>query len=227
MKQLEDEYVAKMRAARMGPNAGLEERLAIYRAEIEEQAAAEVARQAGPCHPPCQLQCRFASRTSRPLVLFSLQGMLTVARCGVAESVSFCVLLGRRWSASARWRWRLPGWTRPARRGGSWRASGWSWTACTGSAWPSCGPGRRRCWTSCGGSRWEGLAWTRTGWNGCCMEWVEGRQGQLGSWAQGYGWLWEGRAEVYAGCGGGRWEVLAVTTRPCAVFAWSALVNSN
>lgn len=55
MKQLEDEYAAKMRAARIGPNAGLEERLAIYRAEIEEQAAAEVARQAGPCPLPCML----------------------------------------------------------------------------------------------------------------------------------------------------------------------------
>ncbi|KAG2494257.1 hypothetical protein HYH03_007612 [Edaphochlamys debaryana] len=45
LKQLEDEYQAKLRDARLSPNAGLEERLAIYRQEIEEQAAAEVARQ--------------------------------------------------------------------------------------------------------------------------------------------------------------------------------------
>ncbi|KXZ50853.1 hypothetical protein GPECTOR_14g105 [Gonium pectorale] len=45
MKQLEDEYQARLRAARMAPGAGMEERLALYRQEIEEQAAAEVARQ--------------------------------------------------------------------------------------------------------------------------------------------------------------------------------------
>ncbi|KAG2450805.1 hypothetical protein HYH02_004642 [Chlamydomonas schloesseri] len=45
MKQLEDEYQARLRNARLSPNAGVEERLAIYRQEVEEQAAAEVARQ--------------------------------------------------------------------------------------------------------------------------------------------------------------------------------------
>ncbi|PNW70050.1 hypothetical protein CHLRE_17g703600v5 [Chlamydomonas reinhardtii] len=45
MKQLEDEYQSRLRNARLSPNAGIEERLALYRQEIEEQAAAEVARQ--------------------------------------------------------------------------------------------------------------------------------------------------------------------------------------
>ncbi|PNH04643.1 Oral-facial-digital syndrome 1 [Tetrabaena socialis] len=45
MKQLEDEYQARLRSSRMAPGAGVEERMALYRQEIEEQAAAEVARQ--------------------------------------------------------------------------------------------------------------------------------------------------------------------------------------
>ncbi|EFJ49212.1 basal body protein [Volvox carteri f. nagariensis] len=45
MMQLENEYQSRLREARMGPGAGLEERLALYRQEIEEQAEAEVARQ--------------------------------------------------------------------------------------------------------------------------------------------------------------------------------------
>ncbi len=40
-------FQAKLRAARMAPHAGLEERMALYRQEIEEQASAEVARQVG------------------------------------------------------------------------------------------------------------------------------------------------------------------------------------
>ncbi|GLC50250.1 oxidative DNA demethylase [Pleodorina starrii] len=45
MAQLEQQYQARLRDARMAPGAGMEERLALYRQEIEEQAAAEVARQ--------------------------------------------------------------------------------------------------------------------------------------------------------------------------------------
>ncbi|GIL76032.1 hypothetical protein Vretimale_5680 [Volvox reticuliferus] len=45
MMQLENEYQSRLREARMAPGAGLEERLALYRQEIEEQAAVEVARQ--------------------------------------------------------------------------------------------------------------------------------------------------------------------------------------
>lgn len=45
MKQLEDEYAAKMRAERLRPQAGMEERMALYRQEIEEQSKTEVTRQ--------------------------------------------------------------------------------------------------------------------------------------------------------------------------------------
>jgi hypothetical protein len=45
MMQLENEYQARLREARMAPGVGMEERMALYRQEIEEQAAAEVARQ--------------------------------------------------------------------------------------------------------------------------------------------------------------------------------------
>ncbi|GFR48611.1 hypothetical protein Agub_g10522 [Astrephomene gubernaculifera] len=45
MQQLDQEYQARLRSARVAPGAGLEERLALYRQEVEEQAAAEVARQ--------------------------------------------------------------------------------------------------------------------------------------------------------------------------------------
>ncbi|KAL6750649.1 hypothetical protein V8C86DRAFT_789390 [Haematococcus lacustris] len=45
MQQLEDSYSAKIRAERMQPAQGLEQHLALYRAEIEEQGRAEVARQ--------------------------------------------------------------------------------------------------------------------------------------------------------------------------------------
>lgn len=47
MQQLEHEYQAKMRADKLRPTAGLEERMAAYRQELEEQAKAEVQRQVG------------------------------------------------------------------------------------------------------------------------------------------------------------------------------------
>lgn len=49
LQQLEDEYAAKLRAERMRPGQGVEERMAIYRQEIEDQARAEVARQVSSC----------------------------------------------------------------------------------------------------------------------------------------------------------------------------------
>jgi hypothetical protein len=45
MQQLDHEYHAKSTADKLRPSAGLEERLAGYRQEIEAQAKAEVQRQ--------------------------------------------------------------------------------------------------------------------------------------------------------------------------------------
>ena len=45
LQQLELEFAARQRAERMRPLQGLEERMAHYRQEIEEQAKAEVHRQ--------------------------------------------------------------------------------------------------------------------------------------------------------------------------------------
>lgn len=45
--QLENGYGSRLRAEQLRPTAGLEERLALYRQDIEEQAKAEVNRQVG------------------------------------------------------------------------------------------------------------------------------------------------------------------------------------
>eukprot|EP00967_Tisochrysis_lutea_P140996 scaffold258393_cov26-Tisochrysis_lutea.AAC.1 len=45
LQQLESEYAARLRAERMRPVQGMEERMAMYRQEIEEQARADVQRQ--------------------------------------------------------------------------------------------------------------------------------------------------------------------------------------
>lgn len=45
IQQLEAEFAARLRADRMRPVQGMEERMALYRQEIEEQAKADVERQ--------------------------------------------------------------------------------------------------------------------------------------------------------------------------------------
>lgn len=47
LQQLEAEFAARLRAERMRPAQGVEERMAMYRQEIDEQAKAEVQRQVG------------------------------------------------------------------------------------------------------------------------------------------------------------------------------------
>lgn len=58
--QLDNEYQARLRGARMAPGAGVEERMALYRQEVEEQAAAEVARQVGRTGPWAQTSPGFS-----------------------------------------------------------------------------------------------------------------------------------------------------------------------